>query len=109
MSEVFWDGKGLPPMGCICEILPAYQKVEITYIGQNVGCYVDLLSGIEFSMSLSSVSFKPIKSEREKAIDYIGHKILEVDGMAFSGKFSKLIAVHLYDSGIRFVETDNAN
>jgi len=109
MSEVFWDGKGLPPMGCICEILPAYQKVKITYIGQNVGCYVDLLNGIEFSMSLSSVSFKPIKSEREKAIEDMTNMIRDVDKMASVGTVSRLIAEQLYDKGIRFVEADNAN
>jgi len=109
MSEVFWDGKGLPPVGCICEILPAYQKVKITYIGQNVGCYVDLLNGIEFSMTLSSVCFMPIKSAQNKTIEELGKKILEAGNIFVGGAAAKLIAEHLYDAGLRFTENKDAN
>jgi hypothetical protein len=65
-------GKTLPPAGTICEIAHKAQGkfgwCKIRFMGDRL-CVVDLKSHSEQHYYLSSVDFRPPKSERERAIE----------------------------------------
>ena len=76
-----WNGEGYPPVGIDCMVHQGDDtpmKARIDYLG-HMFCiytlyYIDAeseLSGIELSKPLNEVSFTPIKTNRQQAIDSI--------------------------------------
>jgi len=95
-EQEIWNGTGLPPVGTECEIYPIHTKAKITYMGNGVGCYIDLSNGLEFSIATCNVTFRPIKSDREKAIDEMYSTLENTASMSY-----KQVAEKLYDAGYR--------
>ena len=64
-----WDGKGLPPAGCECEIAiktpsPEWHKAAINYISDDT-CVYKRPTG-ECSRYTGSLLFRPLKTQEEK-------------------------------------------
>ena len=94
-----WHERGeLPPVGCECEFAPkaggAWVRTTILAItNQN---FISLPDGesVEFVLRLSNVIFRPIRTEREKAIDAACKAIGGV------GEDGLLIIERIYDAGL---------
>lgn len=74
-QQLAWDGEGLPPVGCECEIshLTEYSKARINYISaDNVVFSVLYINGSkeELCWTTRECSFRPIRSEADKNRDY---------------------------------------
>ena len=79
-TQAMADAGELPLVGSECFLHLAFNtyRAEITYMGDGVGCFKHLPAGKEFSFSVADTSFKPIQTEREKAIEEIA-KVLSDD------------------------------
>lgn len=66
-----WDGEGLPPVGCECEVeYPAGNWSYCKYMGKGLdGMSVVSYVGGDASCLGRAVKFRPIKSPRDKAIE----------------------------------------
>lgn len=65
---VEWNGEGLPPVGCECELYDSesgWEVVFVKYVG-NKTVVVDLLDGDEYSFELSTCEFRPLRTEAER-------------------------------------------
>lgn len=91
-----WNGEGLPPVGCVCEI-PDYlgDWIEVKCIGfdecDNAPVFLVNATWVKYK---SSKLFRPILTEREKAIDVMV-QITE------SCESKKDAYIELYDLGWR--------
>jgi len=99
-----WNGTGLPPANTECEY---YRKSSnewiastVKYIGKKV-IVIQYKTGCEFSRRKTEVKFRPIKSDREKAIEEMGKylQLQEVDCY-------KTWCAALYDAGYRKQESE---
>jgi hypothetical protein len=98
-----WNGEGLPPVGTVCRLTIGewvHRNARITYTGNGVFCYE--VSGTEYTGSVRDANFRPIKSEREKAIDDIKSLITKSCGL--TEHRIQIIATALFDAGYRKVE-----
>lgn len=89
---------GLPPVGTECEISNCgekWEKVKILFMGKTI-CIADWCYKHEQHFHLSSVKFRPLKSERERAIDEMVSVIKSVPEYNDFG-----VAETLYDAGFR--------
>ena len=72
-SEPAWDGKGLPPVGTVCESYDAdgWQRCVILAVDARGNLVVDLLEDgmVEANHDNDCHSFRPIKSDRDKWAD----------------------------------------
>lgn len=72
-TQAMADAGELPPVGSECLLHLAFvtYTAEITYIGDGVGCFKNIMNGNEFTFSIQDASFKPIdtRTDRKKAID----------------------------------------
>lgn len=102
-----WHERGeLPPIGCECEVLnndlynPAWEKCTIIFMGQYKCIYSsETRSEIVGNIDLTgAIEFRPLRTEREKAIDEM---IAAIDHIK-EGNFQTFIGA-LYDSGYRKV------
>lgn len=95
-----WDGTGLPPVGCECEVLftdddfPEWYTFKIVFIGDVHT--VAIVGGEEISYAIerlndSSVQFRPLRTETERAID----EMVRLSGVSIGA------AKILYDAGYR--------
>ena len=69
-----WRGHedGLPPAGTVCRIETHHEifnNAKITYQGAGLCCFVIEHSDKEISCYTDNVTFYPVKSERDKAIE----------------------------------------
>jgi len=67
-NMVEWNGEGLPPVGCECELYDSesgWEVVFVKYVG-NKTVVVDLLDGDEYSFELSTCEFRPLRTEAER-------------------------------------------
>lgn len=87
----------LPPVGSECILNLAFDSypAKVTYIGNGVGCFINLNNGEEYSFAMKDTSFKPLdtRTDREKAIDDM-FEDAKVQGS--KGAFERL-----YDAGYR--------
>jgi hypothetical protein len=80
-TQAMRESGKLPSVGSIVDIefvfSETYRQVEITYMGNGVGCY-KASNGNEFTFSTDSVRFHVIdtRTDEEKLIDEIGTKLL---------------------------------
>ena len=115
MSSVEWDGVGLPPVGakvitnyehsCYESAQQAHNKEAVIVAhANNVAIFEYYHNGCKFYHGFYSGYFKPSKSERDKAIEEIGEKILGIELIFLTGNHAKLVATAIYDAGYRKVE-----
>lgn len=95
-----WDGTGLPPVGVECEVLftdddfPEWYTFKIIFIGDVHT--VAIVGDEELSYAIerlnnSSVQFRPLRTEAERAID----EMVQLSGVSIGA------AKILYDAGYR--------
>lgn len=106
-TQAMADSGELPPVGSECLLHLAFvtYRAEVTYIGSGVGCFKRLPDGKEFSFSVCDTSFKPIQTEREKAIDKAALLIASKDVLHNQYPEALIIAGMLYDAGYRLTTT----
>ena len=105
-----WDGKGVPPVGTVCEFLKhakyrtTWIKVRVVFIGVNLIVFEHGANGNEFSEQITEVSFRPIKTpdqiaaeERERVITDMYTTVMESTSIGFGVEA-------LYDAGYRKIE-----
>ena len=98
-----WHERGeLPPVGCECDIRHSYcnpEKYEKVTVAAITSEYVIVkYATFEQHYMLKDISFRPIRTEREKAIDEM---LLAIDHIK-EGNFETFIGA-LYDAGYRKV------
>ena len=95
-----WDGTGLPPVGVECEVLftdddfPEWYTFKIVFIGDvhTVAIVGDAeISYVIERLNDSSVQFRPLRTEAERAID----EMVQLSGVSTGA------AKILYDAGYR--------
>lgn len=89
-----WDGTGLPPVGCTCESSWAgdeWQLCEILFASKQFVVVKLKESGVEDAYSIDDVTFRPLHTEAERAID----EMVRLSGVSISA------AKILYDAGYR--------
>lgn len=89
-----WDGTGLPPVGCTCESSWAgdeWQLCEILFASNQFIVVKLKESGMEDAYSIGDVTFRPLRTEAERAID----EMVRLSGVSVGA------AKILYDAGYR--------
>ena len=101
-----WHERGeFPPTGCACEVLYRGEWVAITVIGIDSDGYCvfempkHMYDGAPYDGIAHWASFRPLRTEREKAIE-------EMAGIICAGGYftnhdgaAKTIAARIYDAG----------
>ena len=67
-----WNGEGLPPVGCMCEISCAgdeWQSCKILFASNQLVFVKMKESGIEDAYSIGYVTFRPLRTEAERNRD----------------------------------------
>lgn len=85
-----WDGTGLPPVGCECEVKRAFDwvKCKILFISDT---HVVLMADEECCWNTCACQFRPLRTEAERAID----EMVQLSGVSTGA------AKILYDAGYR--------
>lgn len=89
-----WDGTGLPPVGCTCESSwtgDEWQLCEILFASNQFVVVKLKESGMEDAYSIGDVTFRPLRTEAERAID----EMVRLSGVSVGA------AKILYDAGYR--------
>ena len=89
-----WDGTGLPPVGCTCESSWAgdeWQLCEILFASNQFVVVKLKESSVEDAYSVGDVTFRPLRTEAERAID----EMVRLSGVSIGA------AKILYDAGYR--------
>ena len=106
-----WNGEGLPPFGVDCKITTRtilgtdeYEGIGM-FIAQTMDYYVMLMQidRTPWVRSKDRVTFRPIKTEREKAIEAMNPIICSQGMFSSDGDACKAISAALYDAGYRKV------
>ena len=98
-EDAVWSGEGVPPVGTECEfITPAgqWECCKILFVGERLG--VISRSGAESSFDKSYLKFRPLKSEREIAIEEMTKFLNSPRNLDIS------LAEHLYNCGFRRIK-----
>lgn len=93
-EETGWDGTGLPPVGCECERSWAGDKwlsCKILFTSNQIVVVKLKGSGIEDTYNIGDVTFRPLRTEAERAID----EMVRLSGVSIGA------AKILYDAGYR--------
>lgn len=114
MKGKVWSGKGLPPIGTVCEYLKLakyktnWVKVRVVFIGENLIVLEHGASGNEFSEQLADVTFRPIKTPEQISAEERSEAIHEM--LALVDIYSSLIHMLgvLYDAGYRKTEASDS-
>jgi hypothetical protein len=102
-SNPVWDGEGLPPVGAKCEffyiesLAGVWQACTIDFIGNNIVVLTTEIAS-EISVFKETIKFRPLKSEREIAIEELEH-FTDQPCITPHG-----IAVSIYDAGYRKIK-----
>lgn len=97
-NMVEWNGEGLPPVGCECELYDSesgWEIVFVKYVG-NKTVVVDLLDGDEYSFELSTCEFRPLRTEAERKRDDAEKALSETFAQLYDQDIS--LAKHVYDA-----------
>ena len=90
-----WNGEGLtPPVGCVCERSWAgdkWQPCKILFASNQLVVVKLKGSGAEDAYSIGDVTFRPLRTEAERAID----EMVQLSGVSIGA------AKILYDAGYR--------
>lgn len=95
--EPEWNGEGLPPVGTECECSydgDPYLRTEVVAVTEKMIVIANKNNLGEDAFYHYQVKFRPIRSEREKAID-------EMMKVVDHGLPSKELVARLYDAGYR--------
>lgn len=99
VQDVVWDGEGLPPVGCECEINPNREWFTATIHGYGKSKFLAEISpnqkdsdGVaiigEFAYWTESTKFRPMRTKQQRAQDELREELTRViresDDMAFS-------------------------
>lgn len=106
MSDIEWNGEGVPPVGVICEASLVdsganRSKIKVLYQDQHI-VVGEVLDGLlklgsrSWGYETHIYKFTPIKSDREIAIEQM---------LDLSVIVSRYVAEMIYDAGFRKVET----
>ena len=110
MHTEIWNGTGLPPVGVACIVAAHntqwgfgdcsdHECKVISYCGDY--CWIDLLcDGIPVATRNDKVSFRPIKSDREKFIELFNTDFSDI----FAAR--RFMAEKIYDAGYRKQESE---
>ncbi|MDH0301269.1 MULTISPECIES: hypothetical protein [unclassified Pseudomonas] len=108
MSSEFWNGKGLPPVGTVCEYKrgSGWEKVEVFAVKPNVNGSTSALFTYEcgtWSACAEHSFFRPIRTPEQIAAE---RRELEINEMCevlgvIQGTAGCGIAMRLYDAGYR--------
>ena len=98
-----WYERGeLPPVGCECEAMRDGEWVavevlrhRVNNVGVNVAAVMDCTSFNVFW----AMDFRPLRTEREKAIDEMVSVILDYDGYMITSATAELVARQLHYAG----------
>lgn len=96
MSKIEWDGKGFPPVGCECQRL-GYVVTILAHAKNHGRTSIIFQRGHAWSHSDYETEFRPIRPERERAIDEM-RKALD-SSYSWGDVFAAL-----YDAGYRKVK-----
>lgn len=99
LKQSVWDGTGLPPVGCECERSwcgDKWLRCTVLFISDEM-VVVKLTTG-EACYRRDEVEFRPIRSERDEAIN-------EIASMIGRGTFYE-DAERIYDAGYRKLEKE---
>lgn len=99
MSEIIWDGKGLPPIGCRCEVKRNCFWKNCEILGHAVSHgekFIIFQIDGRWDSSEALSDFRPIKSERDKAIE-------DLDRIWVASVSMKEFIANIYDEGYRKV------
>lgn len=84
-KNVAWNGKGLPPVGCVCEWEDntGWTPVTIKYLSDWVVVFSGKCSSgedveIAKKLYIDDVKFRPLRSEEERKRDELTQSILDV-------------------------------
>lgn len=94
IGQPAWVGVGIPPVGTVCEVLPAKQVpyiAEITAIGRLSLLVWVAENDCEIALSTVTTQFRPIDA-KAKAREQAAKELFEV--IAPDGKWHELIAEH---------------
>jgi hypothetical protein len=99
-DDIEWDGEGLPPAGVECLMWNGVSdtRVALTYIGAEVGCYIKIENGKEYTIAFDGVRFNPIKTEKERVIEMATIQLGYNCKTEESSSYDDL--VNLYDAGM---------
>ena len=101
-----WHERGeLPPIGCECEIKhkcwSEFQRVTVAAITKEYAIVEDdSVVAREQHYNLRDVTFRPLRTDREKAIDALIEIICANGFLAKDGTEARDIAERLYDAGM---------
>lgn len=105
-----WHERGeFPPKWTICDIRVApndwIDKVEIVHSKTGQGVVVKLMPSTDVETYLSAVShkleFRPLRTEREKAIEHLVEIICQDGDLSKDGVISQTMARRIFDAGFR--------
>lgn len=95
LKQSVWDGTGLPPVGCECEIYNRGEwfAVKLKFIGDKWIVAEVLENGHEdcYELVQDSSRFRPLRTEAQRAID----EMVQLSGVSTGA------AKILYDAGYR--------
>ena len=100
-----WHERGeFPPAGCECEVKDGgvWHKTHIVGFDDDGYCvYTAPWNSLarDYDGDMCQSNFRPLSTEREKAIDEMVSVILYYDGYMITSATAKLVARHLHDSG----------
>ena len=101
-----WHERGeLPPAGCECEVMYRGEWIKTMTVGVDSSGYCVfevpeyMLDKPPYDGLHEQAKFRPLRTEREKAIDEMVSVILDYDGYMMTSATAELMARQLYDSG----------
>ena len=109
VGSSWYDRGELPPVGCECEIKHKcwveFKRVSVLAITSE---YI-IVSGNttparEQHYHLRDITFRPLRTEREKAIEEIASYFYDADGCQVTPCVADIISVRLYSAGYRKVK-----
>jgi len=102
-----WNGDGLPPIGAVCElwVCGVFDDV-VEFIGirnKYTAVFWRLERDVPDAGELPTVSFRPLRSEEDRAIEEIVEyiKSARLRGLSISDQGAKAFALQLYRAGYR--------
>ena len=102
----WYERSELPPVGCECEILHKLWKdsdwahiVVIALTRESLICKHKLGAGEEHYY-LNDIAFRPLRTEREKAIDSLIEIICAGGELSKDGSAAREIAERIHDAGV---------
>ena len=96
-----WYERGeLPPVGCVCEYKPNndWVKCKVLFAGDSL--YVLGVQEFELCVRVLDVEFRPLRTEREKAIDSLIEIICAGGELSKDGSAAREIAERIHDAGV---------